>query len=69
MTVLEEEDGKACVQYLVKWRAMYNRNMYLVVTASNGAWGDMDDIAVENAVTAGVVPPALGGRAGGEIPE
>ena len=52
MTVLEEEDGKACVQYLVKWRAMYNRSMYLVVTASNGAWGDMDDIAVENAVTA-----------------
>ena len=31
---------------------MYNRSMYLVVTASNGAWGDMDDIAVENAVTA-----------------
>lgn len=52
MAVLEEEDGRACVQYLVQWRAMYNRNMYLVVTASNSAWGDLDDIAVENAVTA-----------------
>lgn len=46
-------DGqRLCDQYVVKWRVMYNRRVYLVITASNGCFGDMDDIAVENAVTA-----------------
>ena len=39
-------------QYLVRCRVMYNRNVYLVITESHSPFGDMDDIAVENAVTA-----------------
>ncbi|MEY8410681.1 PucR family transcriptional regulator ligand-binding domain-containing protein [Lachnospiraceae bacterium 62-26] len=50
--VLDEEDEDTCEQYLVKWRAMYNRSMYLVITTLNSSFGDMDDIAIENAVTA-----------------
>ena len=50
--VLDEGDEETCEQYLVKWRAMYNRSMYLVVTALDSPLGDMDDIAIENAVTA-----------------
>ncbi len=52
IVTLSEEDQKTYEQYLVKWRAMYSRNMYLVVTASQSPFGDMDDIAIENAVTA-----------------
>ena len=49
---LTDEEPKVCYQYIVKWRIMYNRRVYLVITASNSQFGDMDDIAVENAVTA-----------------
>lgn len=49
---LRGDDRAECEQYLVKWRVMYNRRVYLVITASVRAFGDMDDIAVENAVTA-----------------
>ncbi len=49
---LTDEEPKVCDQYVVKWRIMYNRRVYLVITASNSQFGDMDDIAVENAVTA-----------------
>ncbi len=49
---LTDEEPKVCDQYIVKWRIMYNRRVYLVITASNSQFGDMDDIAVENAVTA-----------------
>lgn len=49
---LTDEKPKVCYQYIVKWRIMYNRRVYLVITASNSQFGDMDDIAVENAVTA-----------------
>lgn len=50
--VLPGEDQKECDQYLVRLKVMYNRKMYLVITASRDSFGDMDDIAVENAVTA-----------------
>ncbi len=50
--VLPKEDQKECEQYLVRLKVMYNRKMYLVITASRDSFGDMDDIAVENAVTA-----------------
>lgn len=50
--ILDGEDSRECEQYFVKWRVMYNRSMYLVVTASKSRFGDMDDIAIENAVTA-----------------
>ncbi len=46
------DDGRAHDQYIVKWRVMYNRSAYLAITESNRPFGDMDDIAVENAVTA-----------------
>lgn len=49
---LTDEDTKKYEQYVVKWRVMYNRSVYLVITASNNPFGDMDDIAIENAVTA-----------------
>lgn len=39
-------------QFIVKWRVMYNRRVYLVITASVSPFGDMDDIAIENGVTA-----------------
>lgn len=51
-TTLTDEKPRICDQYIVKWRIMYNRRVYLVITASNSQFGDMDDIAVENAVTA-----------------
>ena len=50
--VLPGEDQKECEQYLVRLKVMYNRKMYLAITASRDSFGDMDDIAVENAVTA-----------------
>lgn len=49
---LSGENMRECEQYLVKLKVMYNRKMYLAVTASRNLFGDMDDIAVENAVTA-----------------
>ena len=49
---LTDEKPKVCYQYIVKWRIMYNRRVYLVITASKSHFGDMDDIAIENAVTA-----------------
>ena len=49
---LTDEDPKMYEQYVVKWRVMYNRRVYLVITASKNPFGDMDDIAIENAVTA-----------------
>lgn len=52
--VVSTEEGRQGEydQYLVKLKAMYNRSIYLVITASNTPFGSMDDIAVENAVTA-----------------
>lgn len=50
--VLDGGDKKTYEQYLVKWGIMYNRKMYLVITALNSPFGDLDDIAIENAVTA-----------------
>lgn len=50
--VLTKEDSTEYEQHIVKWRIMYNRKVYLVITASKGPFGDMDDIAIENAVTA-----------------
>lgn len=49
---LGEDDLKKYEQFLVKWRVMFNRSMYLTVTASRNPFGDMDDITIENAVTA-----------------
>lgn len=49
---LTDEDPREYEQYIVKWRIMYNRRVYLVITASKSHFGDMDDIAIENAVTA-----------------
>lgn len=39
-------------QLAVKFKVMYNRKMYLVITASNNPFNALDDIAIENAVTA-----------------
>lgn len=47
-----DADGAEYDQYLVKWRITYNRGMYLAVTASRSPFGEMDEITVENAVTA-----------------
>lgn len=50
--VLTEDASTEYEQYIVKWRIMYNRRVYLVITASKSPFGDTDDIAIENAVTA-----------------
>ncbi len=50
--VVLAEGQRECEQHLVKYRVMYNRNVYLVITESHSPFGDMDDVAVENAVTA-----------------
>lgn len=50
--VLPGERKRYCEQYIVKFRVMYNRKMYLVITASKNPFSDLDDIAIENALTA-----------------
>lgn len=50
--VLPGERKQYCEQYIVKFRVMYNRKMYLVITASKNPFSDLDDIAIENALTA-----------------
>lgn len=49
---LSEGEAKCLDQYIVKFKVMYNRKMYLVVTASENPLQELDDIAIENAVTA-----------------
>lgn len=50
--ILTKEACDEYEQFIVKWRVMYNRRVYLVITASVSPFGDMDDIAIENGVTA-----------------
>lgn len=49
---LKDEEGQYAEQYIVKFRVMYNRKMYLTVTVSGDTFHELDDIAIENAVTA-----------------
>lgn len=49
---LKDEEGQYTEQYIVKFRVMYNRKMYLVLTVSGDNFHELDDIAIENAVTA-----------------
>lgn len=46
------EEGQYTDQLVVKLKVMYSRKMYLVITASRNPFSDLDDIAIENAVTA-----------------
>ncbi len=50
--VCTAEGGQHTVQLVVRFQVMYNRKMYLVVTESKNRFSDLDDIAIENAVTA-----------------
>ena len=47
-----EEGGRQTSQLVVKLKVMYSRKMYLAVTESRNPFSDLDDIAIENAVTA-----------------
>lgn len=50
--VCMEEGGRQTSQLVVKLKVMYSRKMYLAVTESRNPFSDLDDIAIENAVTA-----------------
>lgn len=50
--VCTAEDGRHTAQLVVKFQVMYNRKMYLAITESKNGPSDLDDIAIENAVTA-----------------
>lgn len=51
-TGLRDQKKQYAEQYIVKFKVMYNRKMYLVITTSRDSFHELDDIAVENAVTA-----------------
>lgn len=49
---IRETGDRVYEQYLVRLNLMYNKRMYLAVTALHNPFGSMEQIAVENALTA-----------------